>query len=61
MADLFTCPRRLDPFAFDMDHLREGDYWRDGLTCSYCGSLKPEEFLDDIKNGKKVTPTDKNY
>lgn len=30
-------------------------------ACSYCGSGHPEDFFKAIEEGKKVTPTDKNY
>lgn len=33
-----------------------------GLSCcSYCGSLRPEDFMEMVRRGYYVTPTDKNY
>lgn len=40
------------------------DYWyiRDHYrTCSYCGSLHPDAFMASVKDGCKITPTDKSY
>jgi hypothetical protein len=39
----------------------EPSVWCDNGTCSYCGSAKPSVALDLIKQGARVTPTDKNY
>lgn len=36
-------------------------HWRSDGTCSYCGSISPERFLAAVKDGAKLTPTDKNY
>lgn len=45
--------------------LPEEDYYRErpgnGLCCSFCGSLNPTEFMELIKDGAEVGPTDKNY
>lgn len=30
-------------------------------TCSYCGSLNPDFFLEKAEEGWEVGPTDKNY
>ncbi len=48
------------------------DHWRDeglrhahitgGLpTCSYCGSLRPEDFIQAIRDGREIHGTDKRY
>ena len=34
------CPKRFLNAADDADH------WRHDGTCSYCGSLRPERFLE---------------
>jgi hypothetical protein len=56
----FNCPQRS---RFDSEALK--DYWRhvDGeLTCSYCGSLNPDTFMQGLEEGKyTLTPTDKGY
>jgi len=59
------CPRRVEaPFQAPGP-----DRWRDrasfaggiGPSCSYCGSLKPETFMDRVRDGWIVGPTDKSY
>jgi len=47
-------------FAHEAD-VHDADTWRDGKTCSYCGSLSPDEFLRRIEAGHELGPTDKNY
>jgi len=32
-----------------------------GLCCSFCGSLHPDRFMDLVREGWIVTPTDKSY
>ena len=32
-----------------------------GLSCSFCGSLHPDRFMELIREGWNVGPTDKNY
>jgi len=63
----FTCGRRgedgtEDPNGvFKFSGTDKDSYQEDG-TCSYCGSLSPELFLDGIEKGElEVEPTDKNY
>jgi hypothetical protein len=41
--------------------LRHESRWRDDGTCSYCGSLSPEQFFAAIDAGCELGPTDKNY
>ncbi len=61
----FTCGRRVEdgranpesPFKGSGENL---DTWNGG-TCSYCGSIKPEDLLAAIKEGQTICPTDKNY
>ena len=36
-------------------------HWKDTDTCSHCGSMRPSIALKAIRDGAKVTPTDKNY
>ena len=38
--------------------------WRDlgdERRCDYCGSMHPNVFMDKIKEGVEVVPTDKSY
>lgn len=53
----FLCPRRVEgPF-----HYPDEDHWRDNRTCSFCGSMMPEDVFTEIEKGTEVTPTDKSY
>lgn len=58
-----TCPRRIHELGPWMN--AEGlDDWRgDGSerTCSFCGSLHPDEFMAAVERGEELIPTDKNY
>lgn len=69
MTDQHTCPRRAEtgrdnpnsPFVGSGTDL---DTWRaspTGPSCSYCGSLHPDRFMDLVREGWSVGPTDKNY
>lgn len=52
------CPRRGEIGA----HVYSGDdKWRDDGTCSYCGSLSPDELFERIEQEHELIPTDKNY
>lgn len=70
MAQKQTCPRRM----YDMGpwEREEGkDTWslghgpaaQDalGTSCSFCGSLHPERFMELVRDGWIVGPTDKSY
>jgi hypothetical protein len=56
----FSCPRRFMPGE---------DQWRDHAhntqggkhSCGYCGSVHPDEFMQAVRDGVEVIPTDKNY
>lgn len=52
-----TCPRR-SPLRDDGRNL---DTWRSDRTCSYCGSMHPDDFMQAIRDGKVIGPTDKSY
>lgn len=61
MSD-FQCPRRSEnpplPNYPDLDEWHD----RGGIkTCSYCGSMSPDDFLDAVRKGVEITPTDKSY
>jgi hypothetical protein len=53
----YLCPRRSEhPAIFRL--LSEDTL---GATCSFCGSLNPDEFMKQAEAGVKLGPTDKNY
>lgn len=55
----FACPRRYVP----ADNPETPDHWRTGPTslCSYCGSMRPGEFMELARGGVELGPTDKDY
>jgi hypothetical protein len=55
------CPRREELGDSSVFNLPEQDEWRGDKTCSYCGSLDPDEALRLVEAGEQVDPTDKNY
>lgn len=59
-VDVFKCPQRYNPIN-DVHMLPDDDWWRGDNTCSYCGSMHPNTFMDLVRNGTEVIPTDKNY
>ena len=40
---------------------RGGTRWQGDGTCSYCGSLSPDQLFAAIEAGATLGPTDKNY
>lgn len=66
-----TCPRRMSEFG-PWAHSEGEDEWVDrraglagqervGLSCSFCGSLHPDRFMELVREGWIVGPTDKSY
>lgn len=60
-----TCPRRAEigvPMAYAQT-IGSDEYEKRGESraCSYCGSMAPDDFMDSVRAGVKVGPTDKNY
>jgi hypothetical protein len=65
-----TCPRRMTDFG-PWERAENLDTWIPGPgmgghkaaspSCSFCGSLHPDRFLELIREGWIVGPTDKNY
>lgn len=53
------CPRRDEVPALPFQE--NEDQWRENGTCSFCGSMCPGTFMDDIKAGAELGPTDKSY
>lgn len=71
-----TCPRRhesgmADPNSPFVGSGTDLDTWTAGpgligqevagLSCSYCGSLHPDRFMELVREGWEVGPTDKSY
>lgn len=59
------CPRR-EELGLGQNHpfkVPEHDYIRPNNTCSWCGSLMPDQFMELVSSGQQVSlvPTDKNY
>jgi hypothetical protein len=69
MSDKFTCPRRIAEgrtiegrFGGDGEGKDEWRKEQDGLhTCSYDGSLHPDEFMRLVREGSLIGTTDKGY
>lgn len=59
------CPRREEVAPSSIFKLPDEDVWRKfehaGGTCSYCGSMHPDEFMRAVEAGATLTPTDKDY
>lgn len=55
MSEKFICPRsKADMRPYEAE-------WRKDGTCSYDGSVHPDEFMAYVKAGKEVGSTDKPY
>jgi hypothetical protein len=55
VSEKFICPRsRIDGRPFEAE-------WRANRTCSYDGSMHPDDFMDYVRAGKEVGSTDKAY
>lgn len=62
-----SCPRRMNEWG-PWERTEGLDEYRDGhgiiagpRACTFCGSMSPEDFLERVKAGAEVGPTDKNY
>ena len=58
-----TCPRRMQEFG-TWDRVENMDRWAKRerhLTCTFCGSLHPDTFIELVEAGFQVGPTDKSY
>lgn len=68
-----TCPRRIENGTHLADSPLRGsgpnlDTYESGRGlvgqgsgCSYCGSMSPDEFMQAVRDGKEIGPTDKSY
>jgi hypothetical protein len=70
MTEKQTCPRRMTEFGpwkaeegLDTWGQRGGVIGQEkiGPGCSFCGSLHPDRFMELVREGWVVGPTDKNY
>lgn len=65
-----TCPRRMNEYG-PWKRTEGLDEWRAdrglagqnhvGLSCSFCGSLHPDRFMELLRDGWVLGPTDKRY
>lgn len=58
-----TCPRRMQEFG-PWPREEGQDAWMSGAvgpSCSFCGSLHPDRFMELVREGWIVGPTDKGY
>ena len=57
----FFCPRR-DENPSSRKIFPDADTWRADGSCSYCGSMNPDELMERLEAGTvELGPTDKNY
>lgn len=63
-----VCPRRVEVPLHISESAGETDEFQGGhgligqvRGCSFCGSMDPVEFLQKVREGYIVGPTDKNY
>lgn len=71
MPEAHTCPRRAEHGPRHIAEAVDQDRWETGhamggqqdpgLCCSFCGSLNPDVFLQLVRDGWWVGPTDKPY
>ena len=58
------CPRRDEMFGgagARVFKLPDEDHWRENNTCSYCGSMNPDEFMAKCEAGIVLGASDKSY
>lgn len=64
---MITCPRRMEEFGpwEDTEGLDQyehgGGLVTQARSCSFCGSLPPDDFMAMVRSGVTVDPTDKDY
>lgn len=73
MGKKHTCPRRAEngmdredgPFKGSGKNLDTYVSGRgiigQGRGCSYCGSMSPDDFMEAVREGAQIGPTDKSY
>jgi len=60
-ASEMRCPRRAEIGAPPPPGWPTTDTWRHDQTCSYCGSLHPDEFIRRLAAGETIGTTTKTY
>ena len=55
------CPRREEHGNTAVFNFPKDDEWGDDGTCSFCGSLSPDQFFAAVEAGAEVQPTTKSY
>lgn len=56
------CPRKAYEGGFTPPGLAGFIHeWGEDGTCSYCGSMHPDEFFKQVEAGAEIVPTDKGY
>lgn len=68
MSEKQTCPRRMTDWG-PWEREEELDNWKGkgglvgqkGRRCSFCGSMHPDQFMQHLRDGAVLGPTDKNY
>ncbi len=67
MTETHTCPRRMNEFGpWEREEGLDEYNSRGGLvgqprSCSFCGSMPPEDFMEAVRTGCEIGPTDKSY
>lgn len=55
------CPRQTHEATMEVQRQHQSHWRDDDGTCSYCGSISPEQLFAAIAAGAELGPTDKNY
>lgn len=55
-----TCPRRMNELG-GWERTEGLDRIDEDRTCSFCGSLTGDAFMERVRAGETVSPTDKNF
>lgn len=62
-----TCPRRMTDFGpwereEGLDGFKPGGgIIGQGRGCTFCGSMHPDDFMEAVREGAEIGPTDKRY
>lgn len=61
MTVAHKCPRRHESMHEMHPDFDKDDGWREDKTCTWCGSLHPDAFMQAAESGVEIQPTDKDY